>query len=190
MAGDAKIGADVDGSLIVVSGLPGVGKTAVAAAVATRLNGVHLSVDPVEDAMLRCDLPAGWNVGVAAYEAVRTMVEANLALGRVVVVDAVNDSEAARDTWRDAARNTKAALTFAVLTCSDVDEHRRRLEGRTREFSRLPEPSWSQVLNRSRDYVSWTGEHLVVDTFASSIGEARDRICTSLQPVTPDQVTG
>jgi predicted kinase len=167
----------VTAALIVVSGLPGVGKTAVATAVATRLNGLHLSVDPVEDAMLRCDLPAGWNVGVAAYEAVRTMAELNLALGSVVVVDAVNDSEAARDTWRAAARNSKAALTFAVLTCSDVDEHRRRLEGRSRGFSRLPEPSWPQVLNRSRDYAPWDCEHLDVDTSATSVTEVCDRIC-------------
>lgn len=164
-------------ALIVVSGLPGVGKTAVAGAVAARLNGVHLSVDPVEDAMLRCDIPAGWNVGVAAYEAVRTMAEANLALGRVVVVDAVNDSEAARDTWWAAARNSKAALIFTVLMCSDLDEHRRRLEGRSRGFSRLPEPSWAQVLDRSRDYVPWDGDHLVVDTFGISVGDVRDRIC-------------
>jgi predicted kinase len=163
-------------SLIVVSGLPGVGKTAVAAAVAARLGGVHLSVDPVEDAMLRCDLPAGWNVGVAAYEAVRAMTESNLALGSVVVVDAVNDSEAARDTWRAAARNGKAALSFAVLTCSDVDEHRRRLEGRSRGFSRLPEPSWAQV--QSRDYAPWTCEHLEVDTLGTSVSEVSDRICT------------
>ena len=45
--------------LIVVSGLLGVGKSAVATAVAARLDAVNLSVDPVEDAMLRCDLPAG-----------------------------------------------------------------------------------------------------------------------------------
>ena len=165
------------GALIVVSGLPGVGKTAVASAVAARLNGVHLSVDPVEDAMLRCDLPAGWNVGVAAYEAVRTMAESNLALGGVVVVDAVNDSEAARDTWRAAARNSKAALMFAVLTCSDIDEHRRRLEGRSRGFSRLSEPSWSQVLNRSRDSAPWDCEHLDVDTSATSVTEISDNIC-------------
>jgi predicted kinase len=167
----------VTGSLIVVSGLPGVGKTAVASAVAARLNGVHLSVDPVEDAMLRCDLPAGWNVGVAAYEAVRAMVESNLVLGSVVVVDAVNDSEAARDTWRAASRNTKVALTFAVLACSDVDEHRRRLEGRSRGFSRLSEPLWPQVLNRSRDYAPWDCEHLDVDTSATSVTEVCDRIC-------------
>jgi predicted kinase len=163
--------------LIVVSGLPGVGKTAVALAVAARLNGVHLSVDPVEDAMLRCDLPAGWNVGVAAYEAVRTMAESNLALGSVVVVDAVNDSEAARDTWRTAASSSEASLTFAVLTCSNLDEHRRRLEGRSRGFSRLPEPSWPQVLNRFRDCAPWNCEHLDVDTYAMSVTDVRDRIC-------------
>jgi hypothetical protein len=122
----------VTGGLIVVSGLPGVGKTSVAAAVATRLNGVHLSVDPVEDAILRCDLPAGRNVGVAAYE--------------------------------------------AVLTCSDVDE-RRRLEGRSRGFARLPEPSWWQVMNRSGDYAPWNCEHLDVDTFATPVGDVCDRIC-------------
>ncbi len=164
-------------ALIVVSGLPGVGKTAVATAVAARLNGVHLSVDPVEDAMLRCDLPAGWNLGVAAYEAVRTMVEANLALGHIVVVDAVNDSEAARDTWRHAASNNEVLLKFAVLTCSNLDEHRRRLEGRKRGLSQLPEPSWSQVLSRARDYAPWNCEHLAVDTCASSVADVRDRVC-------------
>jgi predicted kinase len=167
-----------ESALIVVSGLPGVGKSAVATAVASRLNGVHLSVDPVEDAMLRCDLPAGWNVGVAAYEAVGTMAESNLALGRVVVVDAVNDSEAARDTWRRAAIEHDAALTFAVLTCSDRDEHRRRLARRRRGFSRLPEPSWAQVISRARDYAPWNCEHLDVDTCATSVTDARDQICT------------
>jgi hypothetical protein len=95
----------------------------------------------------------------------------------MVVVDAVNDSEEARDTWRAAAHNSKAALTFTVLTCSDVDEHRRRLEGRSRGFSRLPEPSWSQVLDRSGDYAPWNCEHLEVDTFATSVSDVRDRIC-------------
>jgi predicted kinase len=164
-------------TLIVISGLPGVGKSAVATAVAARLNGVHLSVDPVEDAMLRCDLPAGRNGGVAAYEAVRTMAESNLALGTVVVVDAVNDSEDARDTWRTAASNSKAPLTFAVRTCSNLDEHRRRLEDRSRGFSRLPEPTWSQVLSRSRDYAPWNCAHLDVDTSAISVTDVRDRIC-------------
>ncbi len=37
--------------LVVVSGLPGTGKSAVAAQLASRLAALHLSVDPIEDAM-------------------------------------------------------------------------------------------------------------------------------------------
>ena len=89
--------------LLVVSGLPGTGKTAVARAVADRLTAVHLSIDPVENAMLGAGAEKGWTAGVSAYEAVRAMAEDNLTRGLTVVVDAVNDSEAARDTWRRAA---------------------------------------------------------------------------------------
>lgn len=163
--------------MIVVSGLPGVGKTAVAAAISSTLNGVHLSVDPVEDAMLGCDLPSGWSLGVAAYEAVRTMAESNLALGRIVVVDAVNDSEDARHTWRRAADHSGATMLFAHLTCSDAAEHRRRLETRRRGFTWLPEPSWEQVLDRSRNYAPWHGEHLQVDTRNTSVWQVCDRVC-------------
>lgn len=89
--------------LIVISGLPATGKTTFAAALAQHTSAVHLSVDAVEDALLRAGQDPGWITGVAAYEAVGAAAQQNLALGHVVVVDAVNDSEAARQTWRDAA---------------------------------------------------------------------------------------
>jgi predicted kinase len=38
--------------LIVVSGLPGTGKSAVAEGLAARLKAVHLAIDPIEDALL------------------------------------------------------------------------------------------------------------------------------------------
>src|SRR3954447_13072767 len=84
--------------LIVISGLPGTGKSAVAAVLADRLRAVHLSIDPIEDALLGAGLARSWETGVAAYEAARVMAEGNLTLGRSVVVDAVNDSEPARET--------------------------------------------------------------------------------------------
>ncbi|MFB7251911.1 AAA family ATPase [Microbacterium sp. NPDC056234] len=74
--------------LIVVSGLPGVGKTSVAAIVAARIGAVHLSIDAVEEAMLASGVPAGWTVGVAAYESVRAVAELNLRSGNDVVIDA------------------------------------------------------------------------------------------------------
>ena len=88
------------GYLIVISGLPGVGKTSIAEIVAARTRSVHLSIDAVEESILASGLPRGRHVGVAAYEATRAMAEQNLRLGHDVVVDAVNDSAPARDSAR------------------------------------------------------------------------------------------
>jgi predicted kinase len=151
--------------LVVVSGVPGVGKSAVAAALATRVGAVHLSIDPVEDALLGAGLAAGWQTGVAAYEATRACAELNLAAGRVVVVDAVNDSELARRTWRTAAERTQVPSVWVLLTCSDEFAHRRRLEGRARGFGQLPEPTWQQVLDRTAAFESWGDDRcILVDT--------------------------
>lgn len=141
--------------LIVISGLPATGKSVVAAALAAELVAVHLSVDPIEQALRGSGLPRSWETGVASYEAVRAAAEQNLALGRTVVVDAVNDSEAARDTWRVASSNTGRALVFIVLTLDDPAEHRRRLAGRFRNLPDIPEPTWNEVQQRAATYEPW-----------------------------------
>jgi predicted kinase len=148
---------------IVVSGLPGTGKTAVARGVSERLGATHLSIDLVEDALLGAGLAPGWTTGVAAYEAVRSVAENNLTLGRSVVVDAVNDSEAARDTWRRASASTGVPVNFVLLTLSDVGEHRRRLEGRQRGLSHVPEPTWEQVQARAGSFEPWVDVHAAID---------------------------
>jgi predicted kinase len=147
--------------LVVVSGLPGVGKSTVAAALAARWGATHLSIDEVEDALLGCGLPAGERTGVAAYEAVRAAAQQNLALGNTVVVDAVNDSEPARETWRRAARATDRPLRFVLLALEDADEQRRRLTGRLRGHAHLPEPAWSRVEQVARGYADWAGDEVV-----------------------------
>lgn len=152
--------------LVVLSGLPGTGKSAVAAEVARVTGAVHLSIDAVEDALLGAGLERSWSTGVAAYEAVRAAAEQNLILGRSVVVDAVNDSEAARQTWRRAATATDAALTFVLLTLDDEVEHRRRLRGRRRELSHVPEPTWDDVRRRAAEFERWVGAYEQMDANA------------------------
>jgi len=112
--------------------------------------------------MLGVGLPRDWTTGVAAYEAVRIAAETNLALGWSVVIDAVNDSEPARETWCTAATNAAVPLTFIVLTLTDPTEHRRRLERRSRGFVHLPEPTWDQVQTRAQAYEPWSGDHQTV----------------------------
>lgn len=168
--------------LLAISGLPGVGKTTVAAAIARRLSAVHLSIDAIEEALLGCGLPAGREVGIAAYEAARAIAELNLRLGADVVVDAVNDSDDARQTWCGASRSTGAQLLFVHLVISDRGEHRRRLEERDRGFAHVPEPRWDQVLLRAAESSPWTDEHLELDTAELPVHEVVDAVLARLAP--------
>ena len=170
--------------LVVISGLPGTGKSTVAEAVARRTGAVGLSVDEVEEGLLGAGCPSDWTTGVAAYEAVAGAARQNLALGHTVVVDAVNDSEPARDTWRRAAEAVSVPLVFVLLTPPEEREHRVRLEGRTRGLQYQSEPTWEDVQARARGYEPWrdppvtisSGQALdaVVDQVVAVIREGRD----------------
>lgn len=162
--------------LIVLSGLPGVGKTSAAASIARRIDAVHLSIDVIEESLLGCGLPASRQVGVAAYEAARVMSELNLQLWHDVVVDAVNDSDDARQTWRNAAKARGAELVFVHLITSDLLEHERRLGGRDRGFTHVLEPRWDQVQLRAAEYSPWTDEHIELDTAMLSVDDVADAV--------------
>lgn len=168
------------GRLVVVSGLPGVGKTSIAEIIAARTGSVHLSIDVVEESILACGLPSGWQVGVAAYEAARVMAEQNLRLGHDVVVDAVNDSEPARQTWRSAASRTGAHIDFVHLQISDLHEHERRLKGRDRGLVHVGEPTWTQVQHRRADYAAWSEEVLEFDTAGRTADGVADELVTRI----------
>jgi predicted kinase len=150
--------------LLVISGLPGTGKSAAGAALAREMDAVHLSVDEVEDAILGAGFQRDWTTGVAAYEAVRAAAEQNLGLGRFVIVDAVNDSAAARLTWSNAATATRTPLLFIVLKPPPDQEHQRRLANRIRHHAHVPEPSWVEVRARAASYEPWDGEYVVIDS--------------------------
>ena len=168
------------GHLIVISGLPGVGKTSVAEIVAARTGSVHLSIDAVEESILACGLSRGWHVGVAAYEAVGTMANLNLRLGRTVIVDAVNDSEQARQTWRAAAACHQSPIDFVHLVISDALEHERRLTHRDRGLVLVGEPTWVDVQRRRADYAAWSDEVLEFDTAGRAADEVADALTARL----------
>ena len=169
-----------DGHLIAISGLPGVGKTSVAAALVARTGAVHLSIDVVEEAILACGLPSGWQAGVAAYEAARAMAELNLRTGRRVVLDAVNDSEPARQTWRTAASVTGAALDFVHLVIADPREHERRLGGRDRGLAFVGEPTWADVQRRRAEFAAWTDDTVELDTSVRAADEVAAALAAQL----------
>lgn len=96
--------------LVVMSGLPGTGKSAIADALGSELGAPVLSVDPIEAAIWRCGISPSFETGVAAYEVAAVLAEHQLSLGLTAIVDSVSALEVARDVWRQAASRGGAEL--------------------------------------------------------------------------------
>lgn len=167
--------------LLVVSGLPGTGKTTVADALARTLGAVRVSVDAIEEGMLGSGLPASWSTGVAAYGAGAAVAVTNLANGSTVVVDAVNDSEAARDTWRSAAARAGADVRFVVLGLDDAAEHRRRIETRPTALVHVVMPTWDDVLTRASSSEAWAGGDFLPIDAGSPVAEVVEQVLADLR---------
>lgn len=151
--------------LVIVSGLPGAGKSAVAEGLGRHLHAPVLSVDPIEAAIWRCGIAPSWETGVAAYEVAAVVAEHQLRLGLSVIVDAVNALAVTRDLFRHAAQWAGALVRAIEVVCSDHELHR-RLAQRVRDIEGLPEPSWEEVLARHDEWEPWVDEHLVLDSVA------------------------
>ncbi len=148
-------------TLISLSGVPGVGKTTIARALATRIRGIHLRVDSVE-AALKNSLLKIHPAEDAGYLALAAIAKDNLALGLDVIADTVNPVEVSRQLWFETATAARALLLNVEIMCSDERLHRQRVERRTSDIEGLVVPDWERVT--ARYFEPWSKERLVLDT--------------------------
>lgn len=154
--------------LIIFAGLPGVGKTSIARALAQRLPAVFLRIDTIEqvltdagaDDVVRADPGLGYLIAYA-------LAADNLALGRSVVADSVNAIAITRQAWRTVAETAGASAVEVEVVCSDTAEHRRRVERRKSDIAGLKLPTWAEV--EAREYHPWPRERIVIDTAGRSL---------------------
>ena len=162
--------------LIVFSGLPGVGKTAIARELARTLGAVHLRIDSIEQALHR----AGCRVEGEGYHIAYAVAEDNLRVGRMVIADCVNPWSRTRDAWRCVAERAGVAALDVEIVCSDAEEHRRRVESRSPDIAGHTLPVWQEVVER--DYHAWDRDRLVVDTAACEVRAGVDAIASRVSP--------
>jgi predicted kinase len=163
--------------LIVLGGLPGVGKTTVSRELARALGAVHVRIDSIEQAIRSSTLGNG-PMDDAGYRVGYSVAEDNLRLGRVVVADCVNPWPVTRDAWAEVASSVGVRLLEIELVCSNLAEHRRRVEERTADVPGLELPSWEDVI--SRDYRPWSREHVVIDTSGRAPADCAAEIVSRL----------
>jgi len=161
--------------LVVMMGLPGTGKSLVADAVARAIGAPVFSVDPLEAALIRSGITREQRSDYIAYRLAAALARSQLAMGRTVVVDAVNPIELVRAWWRDMAREFGVPRLVIECVCSDVELHRRRIESRSRAIAGfIYEPSWADVDASRGDYVPCAEDRLVLDA-AHDAGENAKR---------------
>ncbi len=164
--------------LIILSGLPGTGKTTIARELAQQLKAVHVRIDAIEQAIKNSGLimepmnDAGYRVGYA-------IAEDNLRAGLTVIADSVNPIQITRDRWIAAAKNTQQKALEIEIKCSDSVEHQRRVETRTADIAGHRLPAWPEV--SAVDYHAWNRDHLIIDTARQPFKEAATFIVSEVQ---------
>jgi predicted kinase len=150
----------------------------LARGVADAIGATYLRIDTIESAIVSTLMP--YRDNPVGYVVAERVAADQLVAGRDVVADAVNGVAAARAGWVALAARTGALLRFVEVRCSDVAEHRRRVEARGPEMPGQGVPTWDQVLRRR--YEAWPPElsgRLVIDNTGDAAGHVA-RIVTEL----------
>lgn len=153
--------------LIVFSGLPGAGKSALAEAVGQKLGIPVFAKDWLEATLLRAELiPANPEkpLGSAGYQLLTVLAERQLRLGQSVILDSVASTQSIRSTWRALARQLSADWRVIECICSDETLHRARLATRQRQIPGWHELEWSGVEHVRSYFAPWDEPHLVLDS--------------------------
>src|SRR5262245_7663829 len=115
-------------TLYIVSGLPGSGKSTLSQLLAGHVGAAYVRIDTIEQGLRElCSI----NVQGEGYRLAYRVAADNLRLGISVVADSCNPLELTRREWERVAGDTGAQYVNIEVVCSDLQEHRRRVETRS-----------------------------------------------------------
>jgi predicted kinase len=155
-------------TLISFAGLPGTGKSTIARALSVATGAVYLRIDEIDAAIWAIDPDR--DIGPESYHIAASLAASNLELGHTTIIDCVNPWEITREIFTAAAKRSQVRFLGVEIICSNLAEHRARVEAREMDVPGLETPDWQKVL--SRDYTPWTAANVTLDTAKLNVAEA------------------
>jgi predicted kinase len=150
--------------LVVLTGLPSTGKSAIADRLGRSLQWPVFSVDPLEAALLRGGVTREQFSDRIAYDLLEALALHQLMLRQSAILDAVNPFHWVRARWQGLAQRFSVACPLIECVCSDRQIHRDRLESRKRDIPGFAyEPGWDEVERQVGYYEAPNEEHLILD---------------------------
>ena len=152
--------------LIVFTGLPGVGKSALAEKIGRELGFPVFAKDWLEATLLTCELtPTSKEkpLGSAGYQLLTTLAERQLTMKQSVILDSVASTKSIRLTWKGLAEKYTADWYVIECICSDERLHRERMKERQRQIPGWHELNWSDVEAVREYYAPWDEPRLIID---------------------------
>ena len=142
-------------TLMLITGLPGTGKSTIAEQAASLLGAPVLAHDwamsglrphgAIQSALDSMSPPGHQSVG---WSILRALARAQIRRGSSVVLDGVARATSA-DQCREVATEEGARFLTVLAECTDLEIHRSRIEDRQRSIPNWYELEWDRVL-RSR----------------------------------------
>lgn len=161
--------------LIVVSGLPGTGKTTVAEHVARSTGATVLSLAWLLGVLKSTEACDTARSSELAYDLLSRLAEHQLRMRCSIVLDSMAGSGPVRERWRRLASESSARLLVIECVCSDATVHRQRVGARQGGIPGWRDPDWSHVEQMRSRYEPWHEERLVIDA-ADSMDENVRRV--------------
>jgi predicted kinase len=142
--------------LVLISGMPGTGKTALARGLVQALRIPVFAKDRIQSALRTRGL-AG-RATVDGYHLMFDLADEQLGLGLGVVLDAVFPLVEFRLVARDIARRHRACFRPIYCYCSDESVWRERLGGRRQAVPYWTPVGWAEVERLREIYEPWEPE--------------------------------
>lgn len=152
-------------TVLVITGLPGAGKSTLADAVAEQVGAPAFSGDWLMGALTPSRLLAGAERSVAldVYERLlRSLFIRQLMLGQSAILDCVVDDELIQK-WTDVATGLGGHLVTVECICTDDLVHRSRVDGRVRGIPGWHEIDWNHVEFMRRELKPLRSPRLILD---------------------------